>query len=211
MNCRAKLNAYGVQALSNVELMSIVANTSVSVAEKVLEYGEGLSQDYGQMSVKELAQIYGIGEVKSAQIIASMALAKRIESDNAFNSLERFGDSSKVVSYFNAHYGQDKRERFVCFRLNSKLRLEGVDLISIGNLDSAPVHPRDVFNNAVRTRAAAIIVAHNHPSGDVTPSNPDIDVTNRLVQAGEVIGIKVLDHIIVGNGKFTSMKFEGYL
>ena len=94
--------------------------------------------------------------------------------------------------------------------LNSKLQVESKSVISIGNLDSAPVHPREVFAPAVKRGSAAVIVAHNHPSGDATPSPQDIDVTKRLIKASEILGIRLLDHVIVGSGCFTSMKTEGY-
>ena len=99
----------------------------------------------------------------------------------------------------------------MAINLNSKLRVESKSVVSIGNLDSAPVHPREVFGPAVRRGAAAVIVAHNHPSGDPTPSHQDVDVTMRLLDASKIIGIKLMDHVIVGNGRFTSMKAEGYL
>ena len=104
----------------------------------------------------------------------------------------------------------EKREFFMALNLNSKLQVESKSIISIGNLDSAPVHPREVFGPAVRRGAAAVVVAHNHPSGDPTPSPQDIDVTRRLIRASEILGIRLLDHVIVGNGCFTSMKSEGY-
>ena len=95
--------------------------------------------------------------------------------------------------------------------LNSKLQVESKSIVSIGNLDSAPVHPREVFAPAIRRGAAAVVVAHNHPSGDPTPSAQDIEVTRRLLEASNIIGIKLLDHVIVGQGRNISMKAEGYL
>jgi len=97
------------------------------------------------------------------------------------------------------------------FCLNTRLHVESRHTISIGNLNSAPVHPREVFAPAIKRGAAAIIVAHNHPSGDVTPSPEDILITKRLAEAGELLGIKLLDHVIIGSGCFTSMKTEGIL
>ena len=103
----------------------------------------------------------------------------------------------------------ETRELFMALNLNSKMQIESKSVISIGNIDSAPVHPREVFGPAVRRGAAAVVVAHNHPSGDPTPSPQDIDVTRRLQKASEILGIRLLDHVIVGNGCFVSMKSEG--
>lgn len=102
-------------------------------------------------------------------------------------------------------------EKFMVLTLNIKLNINGYFEISTGSLDSAPVHPREVFAPAVQTSAACILVAHNHPSGDATPSTQDIEVTERLKNAGDILGIKVIDHIVLGDDNFTSMKAEGYM
>jgi DNA repair protein RadC len=104
----------------------------------------------------------------------------------------------------------EKRELFMTINLNSKMQVESKSVISIGNLDSAPVHPREVFGPAIRRGAAAVVVAHNHPSGDPSPSPQDIEVTERLISASKILGIRLIDHVIVGSGCFTSMKSEGY-
>ena len=160
--------------------------------------------------VRELTDISGIGEAKACSIVAAMELSKRIEAGRIACRKSRVGDSSKVARMLMDELATEKREIFMAINLNTKLQIESKSVISIGNLDSAPVHPREVFGPAVRRGAAAVIVAHNHPSGDPTPSIQDIDVTVRLIKASEIIGIKLLDHVIVGNGNFTSMKSEGY-
>ena len=104
----------------------------------------------------------------------------------------------------------EKREVFMTVNLDAKLRIQSKSVISIGNADSAPVHPREVFGPAIRRGSSAVVVAHNHPSGDPTPSAQDIEVTKRLIAASEIIGIKLLDHVIIGNGVFMSMKSEGW-
>lgn len=126
----------------------------------------------------------------------------------------RISDSSDVARFISEYLKSERYtvEHFLVFMLNSKLHLQGYAVVSKGNLDCAPVHPREVFQHAIATpKTAAIIVAHNHPSGDPTPSREDIEVSHRLKEAGDIIGIKLLDHVIVGNGVSTSLKAEGYI
>lgn len=127
---------------------------------------------------------------------------------------KRISDSSDVARFITEILQSERYtvEKFMVFMLDTKLKIQGYSVVSIGSLDSAPVHPREVFAPAVSTpKCAAIIVAHNHPSGDATASSQDIDVTDRLRKAGEIIGIRLIDHVIVGDRCFTSMKSEGYL
>ena len=159
---------------------------------------------------KELTEIDGIGEAKACSIVAAMELSKRIISDHQGAVRVRIRDSRQVAEILMEEMMYEKRELFMTLNLNSKLQVESKSVISIGNLDSAPVHPREVFGPAVRRGAAAVVVAHNHPSGDPSPSPQDIDVTKRLIKASEILGIRLLDHVIVGNGCFTSMKSEGF-
>ena len=160
--------------------------------------------------VKELTGIDGIGEAKACSIVAAIELSKRLISDHKGAVRVKIRDSRQVAEILMEEMMYEKREFFMTLNLNSKLQVESKSVISIGNLDSAPVHPREVFGPAVRRGAAAVVVAHNHPSGDPTPSPQDIDVTKRLIKASEILGIKLLDHVIIGNGCFTSMKSEGY-
>ena len=106
--------------------------------------------------------------------------------------------------------GLSNSELLMTLNLNTKLCIQSKSIISIGNIDSAPMHPREVFGPAIRQGAAAVVLAHNHPSGDPTPSPQDIEVTKRLLEASEVLGIKLLDHVVVGNGCYISMRNEGY-
>ena len=154
--------------------------------------------------------IDGIGEAKACSIVAAIELSKRLISDHKGAVRVKIRDSRQVAEILMEEMMYEKREFFMTLNLNSKLQVESKSVISIGNLDSAPVHPREVFGPAVRRGAAAVVVAHNHPSGDPTPSPQDIDVTKRLIKASEILGIKLLDHVIIGNGCFTSMKSEGY-
>ena len=184
--------------------------SAVRLADEVISYTNENTGGLGAAEVRELTEIGGIGEAKACSIVAAMELSKRLISGQQGTVRVRIRDSRQVAEILMEEMMYEKREFFMTLNLNSKLRVESKSVISIGNLDSAPVHPREVFGPAVRRGAAAVVVAHNHPSGDPSPSPQDIDVTKRLIKASEILGIKLLDHVIVGNGCFTSMKSEGY-
>ena len=211
-----KLLFAGAGGLSNSELLALIIRTgsgdrsAIQLAEEVISYTADNIGDLGMAEVRELTDISGIGEAKACSIVAAMELSKRIETARIAGSKSRIGDSAEVARMLMDELATEKREVFMAINLNTRLQIESKSVISIGNLDSAPVHPREVFGPAARRGAAAVIVAHNHPSGDPTPSAQDIDVTLRLIRASEIMGIKLLDHVIVGNGSFKSMKSEGY-
>ncbi len=206
----------GAGCLSNSELLALIIRTgtgeksAIRLADEVITYANDNTGGLGAAEVRELTEIDGIGEAKACSIVAAMELSKRVISDRRGSVRVRLRDSRQVAEILMEEMMYEKREFFMALNLNSKLQVESKSIISIGNLDSAPVHPREVFGPAVRRGAAAVIVAHNHPSGDPSPSPEDIDVTKRLIKASEILGIKLLDHVIVGNGCFTSMKSEGY-
>ena len=206
----------GASGLSNAELLALIIRTgtgeksSIRLAEEVIAYASRNFGDLGMAGVKELMCIGGIGEAKACSIVAAMELSKRLISGRHTSPGTKLGDSAQVASLLMEEMMGERRELFITLSLNTKLRIEGKDIVSIGNVDSAPVHPREVFAPAVRRGAAAVVVAHNHPSGDPAPSENDVEVTQRLINASEVLGIRLLDHVIIGNGSFTSMKSEGY-
>lgn len=211
-----KLIYAGAKVLSNSELLALILRTgstdrsAIQLAEDVIKYTTDNIGDLGMAEVRELMDINGIGEAKACSIVAAMELSKRIKSDRMANSRHRLKDSREVADILMEELADEKKEYFLAINLNSKLQIESKSVVSIGSLDSAPVHPREVFAPAVRRGAAAVVVAHNHPSGDPSPSPQDIEVTKRLIEASGIIGIKLLDHVIVGNGSFISMKSEGY-
>ena len=206
----------GPGCLSNSELLALIIRSgtdnksAVRLADEVISYTNENTGGLGAAEVRELTEIDGIGEAKACSIVAAMELSKRMISDHQGAVRVRIRDSRQVAEILMEEMMYEKSELFMTLNLNSRLQVESKSVISIGNLDSAPVHPREVFGPAVRRGAAAVIVAHNHPSGDPTPSPQDIDVTRRLIRASEILGIRLLDHVIVGNGCFTSMKSEGY-
>ncbi|MBQ3370032.1 MAG: DNA repair protein RadC [Mogibacterium sp.] len=206
----------GAGGLSNSELLALIIRTgtgdksAVRLADEVISYANDNTGGLGAAEVRELTEIDGIGEAKACSIVAAIELSKRLISDHQGAVKERIRDSRQVADLLMEEMMYEKRELFMTLNLNSKLQVESKSVISIGNIDSAPVHPREVFGPAIRRGAAAVVVAHNHPSGDPAPSPQDIEVTKRLISASEILGIRLIDHVIVGNGCFTSMKSEGY-
>ncbi len=211
-----KLLYSGAKGLSNSELLALIIRTgsgdrsAIQLAEEVISYTSDNIGDLGLAEVRELTDINGIGEAKACSIVAAMELSKRLKSDRIANTKPKISDSRIVAQMLMDELADEKKEYFMVINLNSKLQIESKTVVSIGSLDSAPVHPREVFAPAIRRGAAALVVAHNHPSGDPSPSPQDIDITKRLLAASEIIGIKLLDHVIVGRGCNVSMKAEGY-
>lgn len=211
-----KLIYAGAGCLSNAELLALIIRTgtenksAIRLADEVIAYVSDNIGDLGRAEVGELTRIEGIGRAKACSIVAAMELSKRLISDRQSMNKVKVRDSRQVAELLAEEMMYEKRELFMTLNLNTKLQIESKSVISIGSLDSAPVHPREVFGPAVRRGAAAVVVAHNHPSGDPAPSPQDISITKRLLSASEILGIKLLDHVIVGNGNYTSMRSDGY-
>lgn len=212
-----KLLYGGASGLSNSELLALIIRTgtgdksAVRLADEVISYASNNIGSLGAAEVRELTEIDGIGEAKACSIVAAMELSRRVKSEKQSARMTKVRDSLDVAELLMEELMYEKRELFVTLNFNTKLQVESRYIVSIGNVDSAPVHPREVFAPAIRRGASAVVVAHNHPSGDPTPSPQDIEVTKRLLDASEIIGIKLLDHLIIGNGVFTSMKAEGWI
>ncbi len=211
-----KALALGFEKLSNVELLALLihAGTKTKSAKEIAE--EIIAKDpkgikhLADCEMEELETIGGVGHAKAARILAAVQLGKRISSSTSTqdNYISSSDDASSVLMedmrYLNKEY-------FKTLILNSKGKIITIDTISIGELNSAAVHPREVFNRAVKKSGAAIILAHNHPSGDPTPSQADIETTKRLIKVGNILGIPVLDHIIIGDGTYTSLRSNGLI
>ena len=206
----------GASSLSNAELLALIIRTgrgdrsAVRLADEVISYAEEKSGGLGLAEVRELTEIDGIGEAKACSIVAAIELSKRLSAGRIGAAKVKLRDSAQVASLLTEEMADEKREIFMAIYLNAKLQIESKSIISIGGISSAPVHPREVFGPAVRKGAAAVVVAHNHPSGDPSPSPEDIDITEKLIRASEVLGIRLLDHIIIGNGCYISLKDAGF-
>ena len=213
----ARLTYMGADALSDAELLSLVLRTgtkektAVELAESVLDYTMENIGDLGTAAVHELSEVYGIGETKACAIVAAMELSKRLAAEKTGRQLKKIRTPDRLAEMLMTELLYETQEHFIAVYLNTKLDVLFRKTISIGTLDSAEVHPRDVLAPAIKRGAAAIIVAHQHPSGDPTPSAEDIKLTKRLRDASELVGIRLLDHLILGSGCFVSLKNEGYM
>lgn len=210
---REKLYEKGPKELSNTELLAIIIRTgnrkesAIDLARKVLDLdGDGL-EFLKDSTLEELIQVQGIGKCKAAQLLAAVELGKRIGSSDVVKP-KKITSPRDVSDYMMKEMKGYKKEFFKTIMLDTKNNIICYEDISVGSLNSSIVHPREVFNRAIKRSSASIILVHNHPSGDPTPSKEDINITRRLVEAGQIIGIRVLDHIIVGNKRYVSLKEE---
>ena len=208
---REKLIQYGADTLSNTELLAILIGSgtkevsAIMLANRILALEEEGISYLTNCLPEELSGIPGMGMAKSCQIIAAIELGKRIATKPKEKRIN-IKSPDEVASLFLEDMRYLKKEYFKVLLLNTKNEIIMVDNISIGSLNSSVVHPREVFSTAVRKSACSVIAVHNHPSGNPEPSQTDIDVTKRLVEAGELLGIKVLDHLIIGDGTYVSLK-----
>jgi len=211
---RERLQKFGAEALSAQELLALILGRGIA-GESVMVTAQRLLSHFGNLkgiasaSIEELSQIKGIGTAKASQIKAAFELANRLESyhDAGDKALVRTPD--EVVSAVKGRLKGKKREHFLTLLLDTRNQLIRVAEISVGSLDTSIVHPREAFKEAISASAASVIFVHNHPSGDPEASEDDIKLTRRLAEAGEIVGIDVLDHIIIGDKGYLSLKREG--
>jgi DNA repair protein RadC len=196
--------------MNTMELLAIILRTGAQgdsvlmTAQKLLsEFGN--LQNIAQASVAEMCRVRGIGKAKAIQIKAAIELGRRVD-DPDYQPGKPVQTPEEAVKSVQSKLKGKKKEYFYILCLNTRNRVNDTRQVSIGNLDSSIVHPREVFKDAISSLAASVIFVHNHPSGDLEPSAEDINLTKRLVEAGELLGIPVLDHIIVGNKGYTSLK-----
>jgi len=212
---RERLLTEGAEFLSNAELLAILLRTgtknqsALQMAHYILQETEGL-KFLNEMTIEELMTIKGIGRSKAIQLLASMELGKRM-ARKPLTKISAIYSPEDCVAFLSAEMKHLTQEHFVVIFLDTKNYVIGKKTIFIGSLNKAIVHPREVFKEAIKRSSASIICAHNHPSGDPTPSEQDIGLTHRLYEAGELIGIKVLDHLIIGDEQFVSLKEKGYI
>lgn len=210
---RERLQKMGAQSLSDAELLAIIlgsgsqAESALDLASRILLAGEGLAF-LANATMEELLMLKGVGVAKAAQIKAAVELGKRLATHRLEGKVSVSSPQNAALILMEEMRFLD-REHFKVMLLNTKNHCISIETISIGTLNASLVHPREVFKLAIKKSAASIILAHNHPSGDSKPSKEDIEVTRRLVEAGKIIGIEVLDHLILGNGSFTSLKETG--
>jgi len=204
---REKLINKGPGALKNKELIAILLETGYK-GKNVIGVAENLLSKYplkklADVPFDKLKNLKGIGHAKACKLMAAFELSKRVLSvGSSLPAIETPEDVLAVVGELQ----KNKKEHFVVLYLNARNQLLHRETISIGSLNTNNVHPREVFSPALEHLAASVILAHNHPSGDATPTSEDVQVTKRIAKAGKIMGIDVLDHIILGNNSYTSLK-----
>jgi DNA repair protein RadC len=204
---RERLFASGSDSLSDAEILALLLNTG-SKEENVIDVSNRLISKYGLngiscCSLSELTTIKGIGPAKASKIFAAFELSRRANSGKiAKKSIQ---NSEDVALHYIEKLKGKKKEHLIVILLDSKNRIIKEEIVSIGTLNSSLIHPREVFKPAIKESANAIILVHNHPSGDCDPSSEDKEITKILVEAGKLLNISVLDHIVVGKDDYSSM------
>lgn len=211
---RERIAARGAGALSEEELLAVLLRTGYAGCG-VLELASELVRRYpkgalARLSMKELSRLKGVGPSRAASLTAAFELARRWESGDRASSAPLLDTPSRVMERLEFLRGK-RKEHFVALYLNAANRLLHEEVVSIGTLTASLVHPREVFSPAVERGAASVIVAHNHPSGDLRPSPEDKETTRRLAGAGRLLGIPLLDHLLVAGAGYLSFREKGLL
>ncbi len=210
-----KLFSHGKATLSNSELIGVLLGSgtretsAVSLADEIITAAGGLG-GLSELDCEDLIRIRGIGPRKAATIVCALELGRRVSLEGGKQRMSVRSPES-LADLFMEDMRYAHKEYFKVLMLNVKLEIIGLETVSVGELSGAPVHPRESFEPAIRKGAAAVCFAHNHPSGDPTPSDDDLKITRRLMECGDILGIRVLDHIIIGDGVYSSLKEEGYI
>jgi DNA repair protein RadC len=210
---RERLRARGADALSAAELIALLLRTgtrgrdALDVARALLARTGGLDR-LESAPASELAAVSGVGAAKAASLIAAFELGRRCACSHLPEGAA-LRSPQDVFRHFGARLRRVQQERFVVVFLDGRHRVLGEEMVSQGTLTASLVHPREVFRPALRASAAAVILVHNHPSGDPTPSAEDRVVTDRLARAGEILGVRVLDHVVVAERGYVSLREEG--
>ncbi len=220
-----KFEKYGAEYLSNTELLAIILRSGTKkcnaeeLAWNILTCGQKNKPEYAKIpsfislyhiSYNELLCIEGIGPVKAIQILALLELNKRITKEK-YGNKEKVTSPSILSSYFMEELRHSREEQFIIALLDAKCKMIDYEIVSKGSLTASIVHPREVYRIAIQKSAHSIIAIHNHPSGDPTPSEEDIQLTKRLLKVGDIVGIPLLDHIIIGDRIYKSFKEESYI
>ena len=208
--------AQGARSMGEAELLAIILRTGSTQGGSALDLARGLLHRFGDLrtleeaGVAELCEVTGMGPAKAAQVKAALELGRRLLS-RAEGPSPRFNTSEDVAGYLGPSLVGWRKELFQVILLNAKNQLLKVETVSEGSLTESVVHPREAFGPALRESAAFVIFVHNHPSGDPEPSEDDVKITRRLKETGEILGIRVLDHLVVGDGCYYSFADEGQL
>ena len=205
---RERFLKHGPEALSDAELFAIILRTGL-VGENVMEMSNRLISKFGLVnlfdcSLKELQQIKGIGPNKAMQLLAIAELGKRYDQEK--NAVKKISCAEDVFKLFHTRLRDKKQEHFYLIMLNNQNNIMGEQLVTMGTLDSSVIDSREIFKHVIKNSIAKVILVHNHPGGDPNPSEEDLEVTKDLIESGNLLGIKVLDHVIIGREGFWSWK-----
>lgn len=209
-----KLEKFGAGVLSDAELIAIIIKSgtqkerSIDLAQKVLSLSKRGLAGIHQMSLKELESISGIGRVKAIQIKAIAELSTRISKTSALQKIQ-IGSPASVAGIYMEEMRYLEQEHLKLVLLDTKNNIICDHVVSVGTVNASLVNPREVLIYALKHGAVHMIILHNHPSGDPSPSREDISITKRILEASDIIGIKLLDHIIIGDGNYISLKERG--
>jgi len=205
---RERLVKFGEEVLSTQELLQVIlgrgiAGESVVVTAQKLLTQFGNLQKLAEASIEELSSVKGIGLAKAAQIKAVFEIGRRLSTQAPSYKSKELTDPQKVYQLIKSKLKDYHKEHFYIIALNS--RNYSIAEVSVGSLNASIVHPREVFAEAIKNKAASVIIAHNHPSGNTEPSEDDLVITKRLVEAGKILGIEVIDHVIITKEKYKSI------
>lgn len=206
---REKLLLRGAQNLTDAELIAILLRTGtkgisvIEIAQQLVKKYINLAQ-LATQSAQTLQKNLSIGKDKSATLLAAFEISRRVESQSKWISNKTIISPADVAEIFIPLMRDEVKEKFIVISLNSANKIIRYNIVSVGNLTSSVVHPREVYKIAIENNSASIILMHNHPSGNSEPSRDDIQITKRLVEAGKILGIDVFDHIIIGSNNYTS-------
>jgi DNA repair protein RadC len=204
-----RMEKYGIKYLSDSEILAILIHKGTK-NYNAIDISNNIIGKYGMkklliISLNELQSIKGIGKVKAMQIMASIELTKRLMKQDIKKDKVQIRFAYQVYKHMES-LAELQQEHFIALMLNTKNRIIKEDTVCIGTLDTTLVHPREIFRNAIKESASSIILVHNHPSGDPTPSEDDIKITEEIYKAGEILRMPVLDHIIIGRRKYWSWR-----
>ncbi len=211
-----KCLAYGPDHLSDAELLAVIfrtgtrGQTSIELAQQILAGGNHNLLNLYDYDYKRLTQIHGIGKIKAVQLKCIAEISRRIAKTNRVHGMV-FDHPRTIADYYMESLRHEKQERFIACMFDSKCRFLGDSLLSIGSVNASLVSPREIFLKALQVQAVSIIILHNHPSGVPQPSREDVNITERIAECGQLLQIKLSDHIIIGDNNYYSFREKGLL